>query len=203
MPQPGSIRLVAEPVAGQRGAHEVERVVGIAAVRGGIRERADHLQELDDRPGPAVGDDQGQGIRVRRPGVEEVDAEPVDRGPELRHGVQPPLGRPPVVPLRPVAAELLQVGERDALGPVVDGLGLRPARSPQALSKLPKLGLRDVDGEGRQLIAHEAQPLRASIARSASAGSRYSVARHSFSSLNSHTFATRWAKGRWLPLPRM
>ena len=41
------------------------------------------------------------------------------------------------------------------------------------------------------------------VARTASAGSRYSVARQSFSSLNSHTFATRCANGSPLPLPRM
>ena len=43
----------------------------------------DHLQELDHRARPAVGDDQRQRVRVRRADVQEVDAEAVDRGLEL------------------------------------------------------------------------------------------------------------------------
>ena len=99
MPQPVALRLVAEAVAGQRRAHDVERVGGVAAVRGGIGERAEHLEELHDRARPAVGHDERERIGMRRADVEEVDTEPVDLGPELRKRVQPRLGRPPVVPL--------------------------------------------------------------------------------------------------------
>jgi len=42
--------------AGQRGRHDVEGVGGIAAMAGGIGQRADDLHELHDRAGPAVGD---------------------------------------------------------------------------------------------------------------------------------------------------
>ena len=57
----------------------MERVGGVAAVGGRIGERPDHLEELDDRPGPAVRDDERQRVGVRRADVEEVDAEPVDQ----------------------------------------------------------------------------------------------------------------------------
>ena len=42
-------RLVAEPVAGQRRHHHVERIGGVAPVGGRVDERPDHLEELDDR----------------------------------------------------------------------------------------------------------------------------------------------------------
>src|SRR3712207_8423125 len=44
---------------------------------------------LDDRSRPAVVDDQGQRVRVRRADVHEVDVEPIDLGDELRQLVQP------------------------------------------------------------------------------------------------------------------
>ena len=61
----------------------------VAAVGGRVGERPDDVQHLDDRAGPAVGDDHGQGVRVRRPDVDEVDVEAVDLGQVLRDGVQP------------------------------------------------------------------------------------------------------------------
>ncbi len=45
-----------EAETGQGGEHQVERVPGGTAVRGGIAERAHHAEQLDDRAGPAVRD---------------------------------------------------------------------------------------------------------------------------------------------------
>ena len=86
-------RLAGEAVAGHRRQHQVERVLGAAAVRGRVGERADGLEQLDDRAGPAVGHDQRQRVLVRRPHVDEVDLDPVDLGRELRQRVQPRLAR--------------------------------------------------------------------------------------------------------------
>ena len=86
------------------------------------------FEHLDDRARPAVGDDQRQRVRVRRPDVDEVDVEAVDLGQELREGVQPRLEPAEVVVGRPVAHELLHRRERDALRQVGDGLLLGPAR---------------------------------------------------------------------------
>src|SRR3954453_20741676 len=52
-------RLVAEAVAGQRRTDHVKGITCAAAVRRRVRERADDLQELDDRAGPAVRHDEG------------------------------------------------------------------------------------------------------------------------------------------------
>ena len=57
-------RLAGEPVAGQGRQHEVERVLGLPAVRGRVGERADGLEQLDDRAGPAVRHDQRQRVLV-------------------------------------------------------------------------------------------------------------------------------------------
>jgi len=51
-----------EPVAGQRRDDDVEAVGRVAAVRGRVREGTDDLLELDDRAGPAVGEDQRRGV---------------------------------------------------------------------------------------------------------------------------------------------
>ena len=58
-------RLAGEAVAGQGRQHQVERVLGAAAVRGRVGERADGLEQLDDRAGPAVRHDQRQRVLVR------------------------------------------------------------------------------------------------------------------------------------------
>jgi hypothetical protein len=41
-------RLSREAVAGQRRQHEVERILGVTAVRGRVGERANRLEQLDD-----------------------------------------------------------------------------------------------------------------------------------------------------------
>ena len=50
----------------------------------GIGERIDDLELLDDRAGPAVGDNERQRIFMFRTNVNEMDVEPVNLGDELR-----------------------------------------------------------------------------------------------------------------------
>jgi hypothetical protein len=76
-------RLTREAVAGYRRQDQVEGVRGVAAVRRRIGERADGLEQLNDRAGPPVRHDQRQSVLVRRPHVDEVDVHPVDLGREL------------------------------------------------------------------------------------------------------------------------
>ena len=59
-------RLAGEAVAGQGREHEVERVLGASAVRGRVGERANGLEQLDHRAGPAVRHDQRQRVLVLR-----------------------------------------------------------------------------------------------------------------------------------------
>jgi hypothetical protein len=94
-----------------------------------------------------VGEHEWQGIGVGRPDVEEVDPEPVDLGAELGERVQPGLGGPPVILLRPGAAEFLEVREGNTLRPVIDGLGLGPTRSPEPLAQVTQVILVDLDPE--------------------------------------------------------
>ena len=146
-PQPVARRLVAEPVAGHRRAHDVERVGRVAAVARRIAQRLDDVEELDDRARPAVGEHERERAGVRRRRVEHLDAEAVGRADvgheaQLLEAVQLGLDPAPVVAVGPVGAQLLDVGERDALRPVVDGLPLRPAGAGEPLAQVVEVGLR-------------------------------------------------------------
>ena len=76
--QPVVARLTREPVTRDRRNDHVKRVLGLAAECGGVSQRADEVEHLDDRARPAVGDDQRQGVLVTRRDVDEVDVQTVD-----------------------------------------------------------------------------------------------------------------------------
>ena len=138
-------RDLAEAVAGQRRDDEVERVGGI----GRIGERPDDLQVLDDRARPPVGHHERHRVRVPRAHVQEVDVDAVDLRAEPGHRVEPGLRRAPVVAVRPVGAQLAQVGERHAVGRI--GLGARPAHAREALAQVAEPRVGNVDPERPQL----------------------------------------------------
>ena len=144
---PGLGRLGREAVAGHGRQHEVERVLGASAVRGRIGERADGVDHLDDRAGPAVRHDQRQRVRVRGLHVDEVDVHAVDLGLELRQRVQLRLAPAPVVVAHPVPSQRLHRRQLYALGTVRHRLLGRPARRVDAAAQLGELLLRDVDLE--------------------------------------------------------
>ncbi len=74
----------------------------------------------------------GSAFCCARADVDEVDVEAVDRGDELGERVQLRLAPAPVLVRRPVAGELLDRRELDALGLVIDRLpfGRPPRRDP-------------------------------------------------------------------------
>ena len=78
-----------EPEAGDRRRHDVEGVGRVAAVGARVGQWPDDLDELRDRTGIAVADDQRQRIGLGRADVEEVDGLTVDLGRELRKRVEP------------------------------------------------------------------------------------------------------------------
>ena len=125
----------------------MKRVGRIAAMGDGIDQRLDHLVEFHHRTRPAMGDDQRHRLRMRRAGVDEVDAEPVDLGRELRKAIERRLALPPVVLLAPVAADFLDPFQRRALAPVVDQLGLRPARVAQTRFQISEHGIGNLDAK--------------------------------------------------------
>ena len=140
-------RLAGEAVAGEGRQHEVERVLGASAVRGRVGQRADGLEQLDHRAGPAVRHDQRQRVLVSRLHVDEVDVHAVDLGRELRERVQLRLRLAPVVVVRPVTRELLERLQLDALRPVGDQLLAGPARLRDAPAQVVQILLCNLDLE--------------------------------------------------------
>ncbi len=152
----GLVRLTAEPVAGQRRAHHVEGVTAVVRVR----QRPDDLQEFDHRTGPAMGQDQRQRVRPRRPDVREHDGKTVDLGLEQRQRIQPRLGRPPVVAVRPVFAQVPQVRQRHPLRPVRHRLWFRPAGRPQPPPQIIQLDFWNIKQERQDLLSHGSNHMR-------------------------------------------
>ena len=142
----GGRRLAGEAVAGQRRAHDVKRIRWVVA-GSGIGQRHDHFVELRHGAGPAVGDEQRLGVRMGAGAVNEMDVQALDARGELRKAVEVRLAGAPVVVVQPIGAEVLRVGQRQALAPVVRRFGLRPARGGQAALEVVQLRIGDVDAE--------------------------------------------------------
>ena len=84
----------------------------------------------------------------------EVDVEPVQCRHRLRVAVQQGFARAPVIALGPVAAQVLQPGQRHALTPVVDGFRLGPTGVAQAQPQVVQHGVVNVDAVGAEQVAH-------------------------------------------------
>jgi hypothetical protein len=110
-------------------------------VEAGLGEQREHVEELDDAPRPPVGEDDREGVCARRAGMQKVDRQAVDRGGELWHGVETPLGCAPVVVLGPSRTASLEQLERDALALIGGWLG--PAGRPQPRAEVLELGVGD------------------------------------------------------------
>ena len=126
-----------------------------AAVRLGVRQPRDHLEELDDRTGPTVREEQRQRVRVRRAGVDEVDRLAVDAGAEVLELVEPRLLRAPVV-LRRASTRRARAGSRSVSRtpspcPRSDREDARRARR---LRRSSSTGVVDGDAERIDRLAH-------------------------------------------------
>ena len=142
--QPSSVGSPGEAVAGQGRQHQVECVLGGAAVRGRVGQRADGLEQLDDRAGPAVRHDQRQRVLMPRPDVDEVDLDPVDLGRELRQRVQPRLARCASRTRSPSSgrAPAASPAARPAIGPATSSLvGQRVAAMRRRRSSICSSGI--------------------------------------------------------------
>ena len=84
--QPVVVGLAENPWPGSEGITRWKASAALRAVRGGIGERLDDLQLLDDRARPPVRDDQRQRVLVLGADVDEVDVQPVDLGHEVAAG---------------------------------------------------------------------------------------------------------------------
>src|SRR5258708_35679646 len=94
-----------------------------------------------------MSDDQWQGIRMTRADVQEVNVEPVDLSHKLRQGIELRLHLAPVVVGAPVADELLDLRELDALGLISDRLAVGPACGRYASAQVDECLFRNVDNE--------------------------------------------------------
>ena len=112
-----------------------------------VAQRFDHVEELDDRSGPAVREDQGQGIGLGRTGVYEMHVLAVDRRRVLIERVQAGLLRPPVVLIGPVVDQLAQVGHVGTEVPPGAGNLIGEAGIVQSLTEIGQLGVGDCDTE--------------------------------------------------------
>ena len=128
-----------EPEARQGRDHQV------VAGRG---EGLDDVEVLDDRPRPAVREDQRDGVGGAGADVQEVDRLAVDLGGELRVRVEAGLERAPVERRAPVLRPGLHLAERDAVLGARAGDLVGPPGAGQPVLEVVELGLRDVDAEG-------------------------------------------------------
>src|SRR5215208_6292042 len=167
-PCPGDARHVparlshrnGEPVARQRGRDDVEGVSRVPAVGARVGERSDDAQELHNRAGVPVADDQWARTGLRGADVQEVDVLPVDGGGELRILVKLRLPLAPVVFLLPVLGQLLEVTQRHAAAPSDAGQLTRPAGVGQALLQILQFSLRNTHLERLQAHFGLAPPSR-------------------------------------------
>jgi len=105
------------------------------------------MEELDDRAGPAVGQEQRWRVRRRGANVQEVQALSLELCRELREVIEARLLGPPVVLVPPVVGERPQVAELHPALPAHPGQLVGPADPVKALVEVLEVGLVDFDAE--------------------------------------------------------
>src|SRR5579859_1207716 len=154
------------------------------AVGAGVGQRADDVQVLRDRAGPAVGQDQRQRVRLRRPDVQEVDVLAVDVGEVLGMLVEPRFEGTPVVAVAPVFDRAVYEVQAGAVVRALAGDVAGPAGPVQALLEVVQAFLADRDSKGTDVLgrgayaAHGARAARAARAASAARAARAARAAH-------------------------
>lgn len=127
MEPPGHARVIllavrerrGEAEAGQRRHDHVEGVGGVAAERGRISERADHLAPVPEGPGPAVQEQQGDRRGALSLLADEVHGSATDVHRVVGVRVQLGLDAAPVESIGPVLDDRLREGCFEAVRPVV------------------------------------------------------------------------------------
>src|SRR5207244_3248397 len=107
--------------AGQRRNDDIERVLGIAAVRSGIRQRPDDLAHVPEGPRPAVSGDERYRLRALAALVDEMDVDVVDARAEVVIVRHLALLGTPVERGPPVLDELGEIVAVRAVAPIVVG----------------------------------------------------------------------------------
>jgi hypothetical protein len=131
----------------------VESICGGAAVRLGVHERSDHVEEVQLRARVRVGQEQRGGVRVPGADVQEVDPLAVDFGEVAVVGVQPSLDGAPVEGL-PTLDHVAEVRRRRSVLPGIAGHRGGEPGAVQPGAQVVQVGLRDVDDERGDLRVH-------------------------------------------------
>ena len=95
-------RVIGEAIAWHGWHYHIKGISRVAAVATRIREQGDDFVHLEERSGPAVGDDQGHGVGPLAWLMDEVYPQPLDRGLVVLEGVEPLLLGSPVKAGTPV-----------------------------------------------------------------------------------------------------
>src|SRR4029077_19518518 len=115
-------------------------------------QRSNDLQELDDRPRPAMRQYDWQSILVLRSDVNEMNPETVNLAAKLWKPIQCAFNPTPIVVGAPVFNERLCFGQRYTLGPVRYRFLVRPASIGKSLFKIVQCCLWYVDLEWSDII---------------------------------------------------
>src|SRR5712692_3280702 len=86
--------------------------------------------------------------------MQEVDAEAIQIGVELRESVEPGFDSAPVVIARPIFADVLHVLEGNPLQRIGNGLQVGPAGGAQALFQILEIRVADLNLERPNFITH-------------------------------------------------
>src|SRR5260370_20908050 len=86
--------------------------------------------------------------------MQEVDADAIQVGVELRERVEPGFDSAPVVIAGPIIAEFLHVLDGNPLRRIRNGLRVGPAGGAQALFQILEIRIANIDLEWPDFIAH-------------------------------------------------
>jgi len=154
----GAGRLAGEAVTGQGRYDDIEGILAAPTMRGRIRQWTDNLELLDDGAWPAVRDDHWQRILLPATDLDEVNADPVDHGRELRPSIEGSFDLAPVVTAPPVRNQLLQPEQRGALRLIGYGFLVRPACGGDAPAQVLEVLLGNIDAKGVNCVIPDSRP---------------------------------------------
>ena len=141
----GLFQRTGKRIARQSGDHHVEGVGRIAAERGGIAERSDHMLKVPERPRPAVREHQRHRVRTLPPHVDVLQRHVVEHDAVVVPLVEGGLEAGEVEALTPVLERLLQPLLVDAVAPVVVAVVAGPAGAGQPVTKVGHDLVGDLD----------------------------------------------------------
>jgi hypothetical protein len=162
-----------ESVARQGWRDDGERIGRVAAEPCRVGQARNDVEELEDRAGPAMGEQQRhrRGPHARHMHEVQLDSRQL-RG-ELREGVQPRLRRAPVEARLPAREQPAQGRDARAEGPGIrSGRHIRQPRAHQARLQVKECGLGHGEGEGSDSGAWHAEEISPAESR------RYGASQH-------------------------